>query len=124
MDTDESIITDFNVTYIKIDTLRAIAQKNLSSRKAEVLKAKHLVHEFVKEFQAVYVERMVEKAHSIIPIKLNEIRTKAVEEVYAKEIATLDDNAKEVVDKLLDYMEKKYLALTMAASKDAMRHKH
>ena len=124
LDTDESIITDFNVTYIKIDTLRAIAQKNLSSRKAEVLKAKHLVHEFVKEFQAVYVERMVEKAHSIIPIKLNEIRTKAVEEVYAKEIATLDDNAKEVVDKLLDYMEKKYLALTMAASKDAMRHKH
>lgn len=82
------------------------------------------MHEFVKEFQAAYVERMVEKAHSIIPLKLNEIRRKAVDEVYAKEMATLDNHAKEVVDKLLDYMEKKYLALTMASSKEASRHKH
>lgn len=124
LDTEEEIITNFNVEYIKIDNLRSIAQKNLSSRKAEVIKAKHLVHEFVKEFQAAYVERMVEKAHSIIPLKLNEIRRKAVDEVYAKEMATLDNHAKEVVDKLLDYMEKKYLALTMASSKEASRHKH
>ena len=123
-DTEASIINNYAVDYVQIDHLRSIAQKNISYRKAEVIKAKHLVHEFVKEFQAAYVERMVEKAHSIIPLKLNEIRKKAVEEVYHKEVATLDDNAKEVMHKLLDYMEKKYLALTMASSKDAMRHKH
>lgn len=124
LDTDELIIQNYNVDYIQIDDLRVIAQKNLSSRKSEVIKAKHLVHEFVKEFQTVYVERMVERAHSVIPLKLNEIRRKAQDEVYAKEIAALDENSKEVIDKLLDYMEKKYIALTMASSKDAMRHKH
>jgi len=124
LDTEETILQNYDVDYIQIDNLRLIAQKNLSSRKTEVIKAKHLVHEFVKEFQTVYVERMVEKAHSIIPIKLNEIRRKAQDEVYAKEIAALDNQSKEVIDKLLDYMEKKYIALTMASSKDAMRHKH
>ncbi len=122
-DTDEAVINNFAVDYIQIDHLRSIAQKNLASRKAEVIKAKHLVHAFVKEFQAAYVDRMVEKAHSIIPLKLNEIRKKATEEVYAKEMATLDENSKEVVEKLLDYMEKKYLALTMASSKEARHHK-
>ena len=124
LDTDDAVIQNFPVEYIQIDDLRSIAQKNLASRKAEVIKAKHLVHQFVKEFQTAYVDRMVEKAHSIIPLKLNEIRKKAVEEVYAKDIAVLDNNAKEVIDKLLDYMEKKYLALTMASSKEARHHKH
>lgn len=124
LDTEESVISNFPVEYIQIDDLRSIAQKNLASRKAEVIKAKHLVHQFVKDFQTAYVDRMVEKAHSIIPLKLNEIRKKAVEEVYVKEIAALDNNSKEVIDKLLDYMEKKYLALTMASSKEARHHKH
>lgn len=123
LDTEAEVITDFSVDYIQIDDLRSIAQKNLASRKSEVIKAKHLVHQFVKEFQTVYVDRMVEKAHSIIPLKLNEIRKKAVEEVYAKDIATLDTHSKEVIDKLLNYMEKKYLALTMASSKEARHHK-
>ncbi|HMU70916.1 MAG TPA: hypothetical protein PKC38_12935, partial [Chitinophagales bacterium] len=83
-----------------------------------------LVHEFVKEFQAAYIERLVEKAHSAIPQKLHEIRLRAVEEVYAKDVASLDPHAKEVMDKLLDYMEKKYLALTMASSKSNLRHPH
>ena len=124
LDTEESVIKNFPVEYIQIDDLRSIAQKNLAARKGEVIKAKHLVHQFVKEFQTAYVDRMVEKAHSIIPLKLNEIRKKAVEEVYVKEIASLDNKSKEVIDKLLDYMEKKYLALTMASSKEARHHKH
>ncbi len=124
LDTEETVVANFPVEYIQIDDLRSIAQKNLASRKTEVIKAKHLVHQFVKEFQAAYVDRMVEKAHSIIPLKLNEIRKKATEEVYAKDIAALDHNSKEVIEKLLDYMEKKYLALTMASSKEARHHKH
>lgn len=123
-DIDPAIPHIFHVDYTGIDQLRQTAQQNLGARKAEVVKAKRMVHEFVKEFQTLYLERMVEKAHSIIPLKLNEIRKKAVEEVYAKDVATLDENAVAVMNKLLDYMEKKYIALTMASSKDAFRHKH
>ncbi len=123
-DVDARINADFNVEYIRVDDLRSVAKQNMHLRKAEVVKAKALVHEFVKEFQQVYIERLVEKAHSMIPLKLREIRDKAVDEVYAKEVAQLDPAARETVDKLLDYMEKKYLALTMASSKNAMRVKH
>ncbi|HMX04328.1 MAG TPA: glutamyl-tRNA reductase [Chitinophagales bacterium] len=123
-DIDTTILSRNQIDYIHIDDLRSIAQKNLSLRKAEVVKAKKLVHEFVKEFQAAYIERLVEKAHSAIPQKLHEIRLRAVEEVYAKDVASLDPHAKEVMDKLLDYMEKKYLALTMASSKSNLRHPH
>lgn len=124
LDTEPEILDRFSVEYIQIDDLRIVAQKNLSSRKSEVIKAKQLVHEFVKEFQSVYIERMVEKAHSIIPIKLNEIKRKALDEVYAKDIAALDEHSKAVMEKVLDYMEKKYIALTMSSSKGASRHKH
>ncbi len=123
-DTAAEVLHNYPVTYISIDQLRSVAQKNLSARKAEVIKAKQMVHAFVKEFQQVYIERLVEKAHSVIPQKLNEIRRRAMEDVYAKDIAALDPEAHIVIDKLMDYMEKKYLALTMASSKEAFRHKH
>ena len=120
-DTDSAILERYPVHYTSIDTLRTVAHKNLATRKNEVIKAKQMVHAFVKEFQSAYVERMVEKAHSTIPVKLHEIRLKATEEVYAKEIQKLDEDAKAVISHLLDYMEKKYMALTMAASKEAFR---
>jgi len=123
-DIEMDIITKHHVHYINIDDLRVVAKMNLNLRKSEVIKAKQLVHDFVKEFQSVYIERLVEKAHSQIPIKLREIRNKAIEEVYAKDVESLDDQSRAVLEKVMDYMEKKYLALTMASSKNAMRGHH
>lgn len=123
-DIDPSILTKHDVQYINIDDLRLVAKKNLDLRKTEVIKAKQLVHDFVKEFQSVYIERLVEKAHSQIPLKLREIRNKAIDEVYAKDVEMLDEQSRLVLDKVMDYMEKKYLALTMASTKNAMRGHH
>lgn len=120
-DIDPRIPVECAVDYINIDDLRIVAKKNMELRKTEVVKAKQLVHDFVKEFQSVYIERLVEKAHSQIPLKLREIRNKAIDEVYAREVDQLDPQAREVLDKVMDYLEKKYLALTMASSKNAMR---
>jgi len=123
-DVHPDIVNNNPVKYISIGDLRSEAQKNINSRKAEIYKAKKLVHEFVKEFQRVYLERMVEKAHSIIPIKLNEIKTKAIEEVYRKDFEKLDGQSQETLLKIISYIEKKYIALTMSSSKEAFRKHH
>jgi glutamyl-tRNA reductase len=55
-----------------------------------------------------------------IPQKVKEIREKALSSVYAKEIETLDDQSKEVLEKIISYMEKKYISVPMKMAREVM----
>ena len=41
-------------------------------------------------------------------------------EVFRKEIESLDDDSKEVLDKIIGYMEKKYMSMPMKLAKEIM----
>ncbi len=118
-----NVINHFSVAYIEVETLRSIAEINLASRREEQQKAKKLVDEFVKEFQSIYFQRIIEKAHHAIPVHLKMIKEKALNEIYSKELAQLDDESRALLMKVIDYIEKKYIALTMASSKEAFKYK-
>jgi glutamyl-tRNA reductase len=47
----------------------------------------------------------------------------AIDTVFAKELATLDTQSKEVLDKILNYLEKKYISVPMKMAKDIMLEK-
>ncbi|MFI5172242.1 MAG: glutamyl-tRNA reductase [Chitinophagales bacterium] len=123
-DIDEDIIQQYPVNYIEINDLSALAAENLSSRKEERIKAFEMVEEFVREFVSIYRERQVEKAHDVIPAEVRKIRDKALKEVFKKDIDALDDDAREVLENIIDYIEKKYIALPISSAKKMMREMH
>ncbi|MCE9539005.1 MAG: glutamyl-tRNA reductase, partial [Bacteroidetes bacterium] len=71
------------------------------------------------EFKQLLKTRKVELAMSEVPRKMKEIRETA-NEVFAKEILSLDSGSKEVLDKILSYMEKKYISVPMKMAKEIL----
>jgi glutamyl-tRNA reductase len=65
-------------------------------------------------------QREVELAMREVPEKVKEIKTAALEQVFAKELALLDGESKETVEKIIDYLEKKYISLPMKMAKDIL----
>jgi glutamyl-tRNA reductase len=62
--------------------------------------------------------RQVELKIRAIPEKVKEIKKKAIEEVFCNDLAQLDDESRKVVDRILDYMEKKYVSVPMLMAKN------
>ena len=58
-----------------------------------------------------------------IPKQLKSIREKATQEIFSKDLETLDDRSKEVLDKVLNYMEKKYVGVPMKMAKELLTDK-
>jgi len=110
----------FTMSYIEIDTLRALAQENMAFREREVTKAKEIIIEEVNDFDAQYKQRQIEKAMSEIPVKIKEVKARAINQVFHKEIETLDDSTKELMERMLNYMEKKCISIPMRIAKDVI----
>ena len=53
-----------------------------------------------------------------IPERVKEIRATAINEVFTKDLEQLDENSKEVIEKILNYMEKKYVSVPMLVAKE------
>lgn len=111
------------VQYIDIGSLKHIAEKNMASRRSEKIKAKKLIEEFIREFESIYIQRSIEKAHARIPELIHAIHEKATAEVFVKEISAMDETSRQTLLSVMDYMEKKYIALTIASAKEAAKYK-
>ena len=55
-----------------------------------------------------------------IPNTIKEIRNTAVESVFSKELAQLSEQDRELVDKIISYMEKKYISVPMKLAKSVL----
>ncbi len=53
-------------------------------------------------------------------IELEEIKHKAINGVFANEINTLDDNSRAILEKVMDYMEKKCITIPMVIAKEIL----
>ena len=60
----------------------------------------------------------MELAFGQVPRQVKAIRELSVNEVFAREISSLDMQGKEVLDKVLSYMEKKYNAVAIKTAKE------
>jgi glutamyl-tRNA reductase len=100
--------------------LRITAEKNLHERSQEISKCEEIVEEGIAEFEQIHKERVVELAMREIPRKVKEIREKAMTTVYAKEIESLDPQSKEVLNKVISYLEKKYISVPMKMAREVM----
>lgn len=117
---ENEVSLDPLVTYIDINSIRSRAEANLQLRKNEIEKCEEIIAEKAKHFNALYRERKVELAFGEVPKQVRAIKELAINEVFAKEINLLDANGKEVLDKVLSYMEKKYNAVAIKTAKDVL----
>jgi glutamyl-tRNA reductase len=117
---DVRIATQSSVHYIDINSLRAQADVNMQLRKNEITKCERIIAQKSVQFEDLYAERRVELAFGAVPKQVKAIRELAVNEVFAREINQLDPASKEVLEKVLTYMEKKYNAVAIKTAKEVL----
>lgn len=116
-DVDKAVIESNDVFYIDIESLKKQAADNLLKRESEIEACKTIINFKVEEFKQLFQERKIELAFGEIPKQIKYIKETALNEVFAKEMNSLDPQGKEVLDKVLSYMEKKYNALAIKTAK-------
>ena len=123
-DIHNEVIKTFNINYIEIEQLRAIAQENLEFRKGEVGKAKEIIREEMEVFKKMFHDRQIELAMRGVADQLKEVKDHALLNVFWKEIETMDPASREVMEKVLNYMEKKYIGIPIKVAKEAFSPAH
>ncbi len=119
-DLDAEILNNYDVNLIAVNNLQEIAKKNLQEREKELSACVKIIEGNVDEFRKELKERKVELAMSDVPKKVKEIRETAVNEVFAKDIEKLDAGSKETLDKVIAYLEKKYISVPMKMAKEIL----
>lgn len=109
-----------NVHYIGIENLKSIARENLEHRQKELERCNAIIDTALAAFRKRMREREVEIAMKTLPSLLKEIRENATGKVFSKEVENLDSNSKEVLKKILDYMEGKYISVPMKITKNIL----
>ncbi len=119
-DVEESVIKNNSVEYVSVPELQKIADKNMLYRKNELTQSDKIIQEHLSDFEKLYKERMVVNIMSDVPNKVKAVKEKALNLVFSKDIQDLDAHSKEVLDKVIDYMEKKYVSIPMVIAKEKL----
>lgn len=119
-DVQADVVKNNKVRYLEVESLQAIAAENLESRREEVQKCEAILEESIREFGFMYRERQIERAMGAIPKQIKEIRHLATTQVFERDLSQLDPNSKEILERVMDYMEKKYIGLPMKMAKEIL----
>ncbi len=113
-------VLQHNVHFINIENIQSTIKKNIDDRYAELCHAEQIIQENLEEFRPLVRQRKIELAMQEVPQKIKEIRNTAIQSVFANDINSLDEQSKEVLEKVLNYMEKKYISIPMVMAKDIL----
>ncbi|MDC0459974.1 glutamyl-tRNA reductase [Crocinitomicaceae bacterium] len=117
-DMDPLVIDSFETNYVSIDYLQKVSDDNLKVRGAEVSQVQKILEQALIAFTQLTKERNVEIAMKEVPKQVKEIRRAAVSEVFKSDIENMDAETREVFDKVLGYVEKKYISGPMKLAKE------
>lgn len=119
-DTAAEVVAEFPIHFIEVESLKEIARKNIQERYDELVNAEHIIEENIKDFELVLRQRKIEIAMSSVPQKIKEIKHTAINGVFADEINGLDENSRLVLEKVMNYMEKKCISVPMVMAKEIL----
>ena len=119
-DLHPEILSNHAVTHISVDFLQKISNENLKVRSNEIQHVEEIISEALFDFKHLQKVRNVELAMREVPLKVKEIRATAMNEVFKNDLEALDENSKEVLDKIISYMEKKYMSMPMIMAKEIL----
>ena len=55
-----------------------------------------------------------------VPSLMKEIKQRALDKTFSKDLEKLDDESRETVQRIVDYLEKKYISIPMKMAKQVM----
>jgi glutamyl-tRNA reductase len=119
-DLDQEILNNYDVNLIAVNNLQEVAKENLLAREQEMEACRIIIAKNIQSFRQTIKTRKVELAMSEVPKKVKEIKDIAMNEVFVKELNNMDAQSKEVLEKILSYMEKKYISVPMKMAKDIL----
>ena len=92
----------------------------MQERYEELVHAEAIIHTNIAEFTAMLKQRRIELAMRQVPEKIKEIRNNAINTVFAEDLLGMDQQSREILDKVINYMEKKYISVPMIMAKDIL----
>ena len=119
-DTAPEVLEQFPVNFIEVHSLNEVAKKNLQERYHELVHAEAIIEQNIAEFVQQLKQRRIEVAMRQVPEKIKEIRNTAINSVFADEVQGLDEQSREILEKVINYMEKKYISVPMVMAKDIL----
>jgi glutamyl-tRNA reductase len=119
-DTAPEILEKFAVNFIEVHSLNEVAKKNIQERYQELAQAEKIISQNISEFLPQLKQRRIELAMRQVPEKIKEIRKTAINSVFADEVQGLDEQSREVLEKVMNYMEKKYISVPMIMAKEIL----
>jgi len=119
-DTAPEVLERFPVNFIEVHSLNEIAKKNLQERYDELVLAEAIIEQNIAEFITMLKQRRIELAMRQVPEKIKEIRNTAINTVFADEVQGMDQQSRDILEKVINYMEKKYISVPMIMAKDIL----
>ena len=119
-DVTPAVIHHNPVHYIEVESLKEVARKNIQERYNELVHAEEIISNNITEFFSVLKQRRIELAMQEVPRKIKEIKNTAINGVFADEISQMDEASREVLERVMNYMEKKYISVPMVMAKEIL----
>lgn len=119
-DVAPAVIHNNPIHYIEVESLKEVARKNIQERYNELVHAEEIISNNITEFFTVLKQRRIELAMQEVPRKIKEIKNTALNGVFADEISQMDNTSREVLERVMNYMEKKYISVPMIMAKEIL----
>ena len=119
-----TVIAENSINYIEIEGLKSISESNIKEREKELTVCNALIEEQLISFKQAFKERQVEIVMRKVPQKIKEIKEFAITQVFAKEMEEMEEASKVILDKMLVYIEKKYISVPMKMAKEILLEKN
>ncbi len=119
-DISEEVHQKFATRSISIDVLQKISDSHFQERSQEVIHVEQILEEANNEFRNIAKLRAIEVAMRPVPQMVKDIRATAFNEIFKNELDQLDPSSMEILEKVVGYMEKKYMSMPMIMAKEIM----
>jgi glutamyl-tRNA reductase len=112
------VTTAFPVHYVEIEGLRELAAEHLAFREKERQNAEKIISQRLAAYRDIWHERQVERSLRPMIDQIKAVKSRAVDEIFADRFAQLDDTAQALMLEMLEYMEKKCIAIPVKTMKE------
>lgn len=119
-DIDAAVADLSCIDYISIEELKGEAKRNLKDREKEVFRCEALVEERLREFEDAFRTRKLELAMRHVPETMKEIKTRALDQTFARDIEKMDGESRATLERIVDYLEKKYISVPMKMARQVV----
>ncbi len=117
---DRKVIQNYNVHYIEVEALKEKAKENLEHRLNAIEAVKTILADFMNQFITAFKQRLIERALHKVPEEIKSVKDRAINQVFAKEFETLDESSKDLLLRMMTYMEKGCINIPMKAAREAV----